>query len=259
MKRSTLIFFIASVSISLCPETLETLTSQQAFAAPVIEKKVIKKSACPSQPSTQSCKKTAEPKKISSSPPPLTATISAKKPSAVTQDVLSSTLQLSMGQEAMSKTLQAETEGHDDHAVTKQSASVSRQKTASAPAKKTTHKITVCNKLNKDMVTYKKHWSGNHTPQWNLKINGKKVISNETVEVELKNNKLVIEFYFEFYALGRLHRKGTAVAEFALDPTTKDIAIEFSWDKPERLIVKSRAVNSKKSPPPVLLKFYEKN
>jgi hypothetical protein len=128
------------------------------------------------------------------------------------------------------------------------------------PKKVCQRAVTIHNKITDDMATYKKHWSGNHTPRWNLTVNKCTIESDQKAEIVLLNtDNLTLEFYFEFYALGRLHRKGTAVAQFSINDECRDLDVEFSWDKEERLVVKNKTISAENKAEPLLLTFNEKS
>ena len=121
----------------------------------------------------------------------------------------------------------------------------------------TTHQLKVYNRITDKMTTYTKHWSGNHTPKWHLKINNSMIESGLNRTIKMRKKILTLEFYFEFWALGKLQRKGTITAKYSIAPCIKGVIVTFDWDKEERLVVKNKDAKPQ-AVQPRLVSFQEK-
>ncbi|HEX2978338.1 MAG TPA: hypothetical protein VHO47_04435 [Candidatus Babeliales bacterium] len=84
--------------------------------------------------------------------------------------------------------------------------------------------VQIKNSITKDMITYH-HWTGKHTPDFVLKINGNEVKQGVTASVPVENNAVKFEYIFNF-ANG--YYKDTKKAEFTL-PAGDAFELDFSW------------------------------
>lgn len=116
-----------------------------------------------------------------------------------------------------------------------------------------TRNITVTNNITKDMITYKKHWSGNHTPsKFYVKINGEKLPNNfgrsstkkqatqhTQKELTIANDTLDVEIYFKFTYMGITHHEETIKYTGTLPHDAAAIASSFSWDNDKKIILET--------------------
>jgi hypothetical protein len=100
--------------------------------------------------------------------------------------------------------------------------------------------VVVTNQITNQMATYTKHWSGYHLPEWKLVVNGVVLDSTVSQEISVINNMLSLEFWYEFFALGRSYTKGSACATFCLPKDITHVDVEFSWDREERLLLTTK-------------------
>ncbi|MBI2775239.1 hypothetical protein HYX58_04510 [Candidatus Dependentiae bacterium] len=84
--------------------------------------------------------------------------------------------------------------------------------------------VHIKNSISKDMITYH-HWTGKHTPDFVLKINGNEVKQGTTASIPVENNAVNFEYIFNF-ANG--YYKDTKKAEFTL-PEGDAFELDFSW------------------------------
>ena len=86
---------------------------------------------------------------------------------------------------------------------------------SSEPAQKT---VMINNQLSRDMLTYKKHWSGNHTPtQFNITFNGQNVENGTSKSIAVdKDQKIVVRYQYEF-KYGLYVRKGGHEIAYKVD------------------------------------------
>lgn len=105
------------------------------------------------------------------------------------------------------------------------------------------------NTIDKDMITYKRHWSGPHAPtDFHVKINGTKLpnalIENSTknlecptTEVIISEQDLEVELYYKFTVMGVTHHEDTKRYHCKVPPSTQKLAIKFSWDADSRILI----------------------
>lgn len=116
-----------------------------------------------------------------------------------------------------------------------------------APAHTNTmRRITITNGITKDMKTYKKHWSGHHTPaKFSVTINNeplpettrKNPAPQEPLMVSLAGDYAEFSYAFDFVAMGVSYRKGAKKLRVEIPQETDSLRALFSWDDPDRLII----------------------
>jgi hypothetical protein len=113
--------------------------------------------------------------------------------------------------------------------------------------KPVTRTVRVSNRITKDMITYKKHWTGHYTPsKFALKINGQEVKQNSTTDITVTDNKVRASFDYEFKVFGKVQRVGGREFDLIVPENTDKIASTFSWDEPANLVFdRGTLVNSK--------------
>jgi hypothetical protein len=99
--------------------------------------------------------------------------------------------------------------------------------------------ITISNEITDDMLTYKKHWSGHHSPsKFVMTINDQEVRKGESTAIKLTGDDVVkVSFNYEFRALGRVQRTGGRVLEFKIPQEVEKITSTFSWDAPSNIVL----------------------
>ncbi len=109
------------------------------------------------------------------------------------------------------------------------------------PKKIIQHSITIENQLTKKMLTYKYFVSYNPT-KFDLYANNvhlitldekQRPVSTQLNKVPLKDNKLVIRYYYEFM---NGSRKGAKEVVFKIEPDTEILNLTFSWKDKWRVI-----------------------
>jgi hypothetical protein len=119
---------------------------------------------------------------------------------------------------------------------------IQEKKIEQVDAKKEARTIEIKNCITKDMITYH-HWTGKHTPEFNVKVNGKEVKEAVSASIPVANDKVNIEYSFNF-ANG--YYKDTKKLEVAV-PEGNQFALEFSWKTTPN--IKIAAVTEKKNAP----------
>jgi hypothetical protein len=98
--------------------------------------------------------------------------------------------------------------------------------------------VTICNQITDDMLTYKKHWSGHHSPsKFVVCINDQELKKGTMMPVKIKDDKLEITYSYEFRALGRVQRKGGKRIEFKVPKEVEKVCSTFSWDDHESFVL----------------------
>ena len=90
--------------------------------------------------------------------------------------------------------------------------------------------VTVCNKITKDMTTYKRHWTGSYTPsKFILSVNDQEVKQGSHEKIKIKDNTLKVRYDFVFSVGGVPYRSGGKVVEFKVPDDVEAIEPTFSW------------------------------
>jgi hypothetical protein len=99
----------------------------------------------------------------------------------------------------------------------------------------------------KDMLTYKKHWTGHYTPsKFILMMNGQEIKQDTTTDIALTDGVLNASYEFEFTVFGKVQRAGKRVFEFKIPEAVENIASTFSWDEPKNLVLNKGALVASK-------------
>jgi hypothetical protein len=91
---------------------------------------------------------------------------------------------------------------------------------------KITHAIT------QDMITYH-HWTGKHTPEFTISLNGKEIKSDQTTEIPVTDDKLLVNYTFNF---AKGYYKDSKKVEIAL-PEGEKFVMQFSWKQTPNIII----------------------
>jgi len=98
--------------------------------------------------------------------------------------------------------------------------------------------VLVSNEITKDMITYKKHWTGNYTPsKFILMVNGQELKQEAATPIKVTDDKLCVNFEYEFKVLGKVHRAGGRKFEYILPKDIEKVCSTFSWDAPANLVL----------------------
>lgn len=110
---------------------------------------------------------------------------------------------------------------------------------SSKPLKKSVPRtIVVSNHITQDMITYKKHWTGNYTPsKFILMVNGQEVKQDAATPIQVTGDKLCMSFDYEFKVFGKVQRAGGRKLEYVVPPDVEKISSTFSWDEPTNLVL----------------------
>lgn len=98
--------------------------------------------------------------------------------------------------------------------------------------------IAVANAITDDMITYKKHWSGNHTPStFVMKVNNQEVKNGTTTDVIVKDDKLDVSFNYEFTVCKKAYRVGGKKLHYKVPQNVNKVTSTFSWDVNSNLVI----------------------
>lgn len=98
--------------------------------------------------------------------------------------------------------------------------------------------VLVANEITKDMITYKKHWTGHYIPsKFILMVNGQEVKHDVAKEIKIIDDALSVSFDYEFKVLGKVHRAGGRKFEYTVPSDVEKISSTFSWDDPTNLVL----------------------
>ncbi len=106
------------------------------------------------------------------------------------------------------------------------------------PSKPVERTVLLSNEITKDMITYKKHWTGNYTPsKFILMANGQEVKQDTATPIKVTDDKLCVSFDYEFKVFGKVQRAGGRKLEYTVPPEIEKICSTFSWDDPTNLVL----------------------
>ncbi len=118
--------------------------------------------------------------------------------------------------------------------------------------------ITIVNKITKDDITYKKHWSGHHTPSsFHIKINNEefmnhpnkknqrhyrarstaKVPTTTPTEITIVDNEVDVEIFYEFKVMGVSHRRETKQFSTTIPKGTQKLVAQFNWESDSKVLL----------------------
>lgn len=120
-------------------------------------------------------------------------------------------------------------------------ADVQQKQLSTAQQKKITQPermVTICNDITQDMITYKKHWSGNHMPsKFIVKVNDQELKKGVPTPVKVVNDNVRISYTYEFRAMGCVYRTGGKNLEYKIPQKVEQCKSTFSWDEPNNFIL----------------------
>lgn len=100
------------------------------------------------------------------------------------------------------------------------------------PQKKSTQRaVEIKNAITQDMITYH-HWTGKHTPEFTISLNGKESKSDQTIEIPVTDDKLTVNYTFNF---AKGYYKDSKKVEIVL-PEGKKFVMQFSWKQTPNII-----------------------
>jgi hypothetical protein len=100
--------------------------------------------------------------------------------------------------------------------------------------------VMVSNEITEDMITYKKHWSGHHSPsKFVVTVNDQEIKKGIATPIKVKNDTLAVSYNYEFTALGKVYRTGGKKLEYKVPKEVKKLTSTFSWDTPSNLVLDS--------------------
>lgn len=128
-------------------------------------------------------------------------------------------------------------------------------------SRKSPRTITIVNNISKDDITYKKHWSGHHTPSsFYIKINNQefmhhpnkknvrrsrrrstakaKASTTTPKEITVVNNEVDVEVFYEFKVMGVSHRKETKRFKSAIPQEVQKLVAQFTWEDESKVFFK---------------------
>lgn len=98
--------------------------------------------------------------------------------------------------------------------------------------------IIISNNITQDMITYKKHWTGNYTPStFTVKVNDQELKNDEATAVTVKDDTVQLTFNYEFKVFGKVQRAGARKVAFRVPKEVEKVTSTFSWDAPSNIIV----------------------
>lgn len=107
--------------------------------------------------------------------------------------------------------------------------------------------ITISNEITDEMLTYKKHWSGHHSPsQFVVSINDQEIKKGAPTTIKVKDDDTInVSFNYEFRALGRVQRSGGRKLQFKVPKEVEKVTSTFSWDAPSNVVLdKAQLISS---------------
>ncbi len=101
------------------------------------------------------------------------------------------------------------------------------------PQKKSTQRtIEIKNGITQDMITYH-HWTGKHTPEFTISLNGKEIKSDQKAEIPVTDDKLTVNYTFNF---AKGYYKDSKKVEISV-PEGKTFLMQFSWKQTPNIII----------------------
>ena len=113
--------------------------------------------------------------------------------------------------------------------------------------------ISIVNRITRDDLAYKKHWSGPHTPSsFYIKINGeefmkhpqkraqghsKRKTCSPPTQITLTNNEVDVEVYFNFTVMGKSHREERKEFKIKIPESTNQVAAHFTWETDSKVFL----------------------
>ncbi len=97
--------------------------------------------------------------------------------------------------------------------------------------------IAISNAITDDMITYKKHWSGNHKPNFTMKVNNQEIKNGTTADVIVTDDKLDVSFNYEFTVCKKTYRAGGKKLHYKVPQNVNKVTSTFSWDVNSNVVI----------------------